>query len=468
MIPLTAAEIAAILGGELHGSAQARVTGAVQTDSRLVVRGDAFFALRGETTDGHLFARAAVEAGAVLVVAERELDVAAPVVVVPDGLAALGALAREVVARVRAAGRLRVVAVTGSNGKTTTKNMLARILATAGPTVAPEGSFNNEVGAPMTMLRTAEDTAFLVVEMGADAIGDIAKLVGLVMPDVGIVLKVGSAHIGKFGSREAIATAKGELVRDLPPTAVAVLNRDDPFVAAMPTAARIRRFGIADGAAAPEDWLAADIRLSMEGTAFTLRHAGESHAVRLRILGEHHVMNALAALAAADALGVGPVAAIPALEAMDRAERWRMELLEAPDGVTVINDAYNASPESTAAALRTLAELTRGRARSIAVLGEMAELGDAAAEAHDRIGRLAVRLDIGRLVVVGERARAMHLGAQHEGSWGDEAVFVPDMDAAYDVVRAMLRPGDVVLVKSSKSAGLRHLGDRLAGRGDEA
>ncbi len=320
MIRLDAAELAALVGGTVDGDGSVVVTGSVQTDSRLVGAGDAFFALPGETTDGHRFATAAADAGAAVVVAERPLELPVPVVVVPDGLAALGTLAREVVGRVRPAGRLRIVGVTGSNGKTTTKNMLRAILEAAGPTVAPEGSFNNEVGAPITMLRVAEDTAFLVVEMGADAIGDVAKLVALAAPDVGIVLKVGTAHIGKFGSQEAIAQAKGELVRDLPENAVAVLNRDDALVAAMPTVARVRWFGL-DGADGPEDWSATDIRLSIEGTGFTLRHAGASHAVRLRILGEHHVMNALAALAAAAAVGVGPVQAIPALEAMDRAER---------------------------------------------------------------------------------------------------------------------------------------------------
>lgn len=464
MIRLSAAEAADIVRGALRGDPQVVVTGAVQTDSRLVSPGDAFFALPGETTDGARFAAAAVEAGAVLVVAEQDLDLDVPVVVVPSGLDALAELAREVVARVRALGRLQVVAVTGSNGKTTTKNMLRDILGAVGATVAPEGSFNNEVGAPITMLRVTTETRFLVAELGADAIGDIEKLVRIAPPDVGIVLKVGTAHIGKYGSQEEIATAKSELVRDLPASATAVLNRDDPFVAAMPTAARVRRFGLRDGAVDPADWLADDVRVTLDGTAFTLLHDDERRSVRLRILGEHHVMNALAALAAADAVGVGPDLAIPALEAMDRAERWRMELLAGPDGVTVINDAYNASPESTAAALRTLAELTRGRHRAIAVIGEMAELGEHATEAHDRIGRLAVRLNIDRLIVVGERAHAAYLGAQHEGSWGDEALFVETNDAAYDAVRALLRPGDVVLVKSSNSAGLRHLGDRLAGR----
>ena len=468
MIPLSVAEIAAAVGGRMLGDPAAVISGTVRTDSREVAAGDVFVAMPGELTDGHLFVDAAVAAGAALVVAERELAVPVPLVVVPSGVLALSDLAREVVARVRALGRLRVVAVTGSNGKTTTKNMLRAVLERQGPTVAPRGSFNNEVGAPVSMLGIDADTRFLVVEMGADAAGDIEKLVSVAMPDVAIVLTVGLAHIGKFGDIERTAAAKGELVRDLPPTATAVLNADDPRVAAMAatTAARVRRFGLADGRPADEEaMLADDVRLTLEGTAFELVHAGRRRPVRLRILGEHHVMNALATLAAAEALGVDLDEAVAALEGMERAERWRMELLPAPDGVTILNDAYNASPDSMAAALRALVALTRGRARSIAVLGEMAELGEVAGEEHDRIGELVVRLNVDQLVVVGAGARRVHLAATAEGSWDGESVFAADLDDAYDVIRALLRSGDVVLVKSSNSAGLRRLGDRLAGVG---
>ena len=206
-----------------------------------------------------------------------------------------------------------------------------------------------------------------------------------------------------------------------------------------------------------------DIVATAGGTAFTLVADGSRHPVQLRILGEHHVTNALAALAVARELGIPPERAIPAIEAVPRAERWRMEVLDRGDGVTVINDAYNASPDSTAAAMKTLAQIITPGQRSVAVLGEMAELGEFAQEEHDRLGRLAVRLNIGKLVVVGERARHIHLAAGLEGSWDGESVLVPDVDAAYDLLREELRPGDVVLVKSSKSAGLRFLGDRIAG-----
>jgi UDP-N-acetylmuramoyl-tripeptide--D-alanyl-D-alanine ligase len=463
VIALSLAELRDALGGELAGAGDPAtlVSGSVQTDSRLVEPGSVFFALPGEVTDGHVFAAAAVEAGAALVVAERPIDVAAPVLLVPDGVAALAALARLVVARVRALGRLRVVAVTGSNGKTTTKNLLRAILGAEGPTVAPDGSFNNQVGAPISMLRLDERTEYLVVEMGASAVGDIARLIRIVVPDVGIVLKVGLAHAGGFGGIEQTQRAKSEMVTELPPSAVAMLNADDPRVEAMAhvTAARVVRFGLD----ARADVRAGDVRASAEGTTFTVHADGRSLPVRLRILGEHHVTNALAALATARELGVPLERAVAAIEAVPRAERWRMELLDAGDGVTVINDAYNASPDSMAAALKTLAQITEPGRRTVAVLGHMAELGEYETEEHDRIGRLAVRLNIGQLVVVGPGARAIHQAASLEGSWDGESVYVDDIDAAYDLLRGELRTGDVVLVKSSKSAGLRHLGDRIAG-----
>jgi UDP-N-acetylmuramoyl-tripeptide--D-alanyl-D-alanine ligase len=462
MIAFALAELRDLLGGELQGAdAATTVSGSVETDSRLVTPGSVFFALPGETTDGHLFAEAAVVNGAALVVAEHALDIAAPVLIVPSGLAALQTLAREVVARVRALGRLKVVAVTGSNGKTTTKNLLHALLADVGETVAPIKSFNNEVGAPITFLRVDESTEFLVAEMGASYVGDIARLIRIVTPDVGIVLKVGMAHAGEFGGIEATQRAKSEMVTDLPADALAVLNADDPRVAPMAglTAARVATFGLSAGA----DLRAVELRADASGTDFVLEVDGERHPVHLRILGEHHVHNALAALAAVREFGLPLDRAIAVLGEVARAERWRMELLDPGTGYTVINDAYNASPDSTAAALKALAQVTPAGQRSVAVLGEMSELGEFSQEEHDRIGRLAVRLNIGKLVVVGDAARHIHAAAGLEGSWDGESVLVADADAAYDLLRDELRAGDVVLVKSSNSAGLRFLGDRLGG-----
>ncbi len=465
MIALTLAQIASALDGQLvlAGSAteDTVVDGTVQTDSRLVEPGAVFFALRGEHSDGHLFAESALERGAAVLIVERALPLTVPQIVVDDGVVALASLARDVVGRVRASGSLKIVGITGSNGKTTTKNLLRAILSAAGPTVAPEGSFNNHVGAPLSMLRVDADTRFLVVEMGASGVGEIARLVRIAVPDISVVLKVGLAHAGEFGGIEQTRRAKAEIVTDLPPTAVALLNIDDPRVASMAsdTTASVTTFGLDSGA----DARATDIELTASGTSFTVTIDGATRQVALRILGEHHVMNALAALSVANLLGVDLDAAIAAIESVPRAERWRMEVLEPGDGVTVINDAYNASPDSTAAALKTLAQLTRGDRRSVAVLGEMAELGEYADEEHDRIGRLAVRLNVQKLIVVGHGARHIHNAAGLEGSWDGESVLVDTADHAFELLRDDLRAGDVVLVKSSKSAGLRFLGDRIGG-----
>lgn len=465
MIPLRLAELNDALGGTLtlpHRVMDDQfVSGSVQTNSTLVEPGSIFFALPGEVTDGHLFAADAVTRGAALVVAERPVEVAVPLLVVPNGVTALADLARLVVARVRASGPLKVIGITGSNGKTTTKNLLQAILRAEGPTVAPAGSFNNQVGAPITMLLVDESTRYLISEMGASRAGEIARLVGIAMPDISVVLKVGLAHAGEFGGIEATQRAKSEIVRELPASAVAVLNADDDRVAAMAelTLAGVRWFGLSPDA----EVRAENVRATASGTRFTLVIEGIAHEVALRILGEHHVSNALAAIAVARELGVPIERAVAAIEAVPRAERWRMEVLQPGGGITVINDAYNASPDSTAAALKTLVQIREPGQRTVAVLGEMAELGEYSHDEHDRLGRLVVRLNIGKLVVVGEGARRIHAAAGLEGSWDGESVFVPDLDAAYDLLREQLRAGDVVLVKSSKSAGLRFLGDKLGG-----
>jgi UDP-N-acetylmuramoyl-tripeptide--D-alanyl-D-alanine ligase len=463
VIRLTLAEIATIVGGELIADVPSgtAVDGPVHTDSRLVVPGSIFFALPGAETDGALFAAAAVTAGAALVLAERRLELDAPLIVVADGVRALAALAAAVVERVRAAGTLSVVAITGSNGKTTTKNLLRAILASQAPTVAPQGSFNNHVGAPISMLGIDFDTRYLVVEMGASGAGEIARLVAIARPDIGVVLKVGLAHVGEFGGIDAVQRAKSEMVTDLGESDVAILNADDDRVAAMAgqTKASVRWFGLSPEAGVRGE----DVEATSSGTKFTVV-VGESRLpVQLRILGEHHVMNALAALSVAHELGIDLRAAISALEAVSRAERWRMELLLPESGAIVINDAYNASPDSMAAALKTLAQVRGENDRTIAVLGEMAELGEYSDEEHDRIGRLVVRLNIRKLIVVGAGARHIHNAAGLEGSWDGESVLVSTADEAYDLLRDDVGAGDIVLVKSSKSAGLRFLGDRLGG-----
>jgi len=465
MIALTLAEVASAAGGTLRtegtdANAETVVSGAVTTDSREIGPGDVFVAKRGEFDDGHRFAPAAAEQGAALLIVEHALDLAVPQIVVDDSVEALGALATEVVRRVRDLGRLRIVGVTGSNGKTTTKNLLRAVLERVGPTVAARASYNNEVGAPVTMLELTEQTEFLVAEMGASGVGEIARLVKMARPDVGIVLKVGLAHAGEFGGIEQTVRAKSEMVTDLLGTDVAVLNADDPRVVPMAglTAARVVWFGLGDDA----DVRATDLHVHARGTDFTVTvPGGESARVHFGVLGEHHVMNALAAVAASLQLGVGLADIVTALESVTLAERWRMQLMGGRDDVTVINDAYNASPDSMAAALKTLAQVKAPGTRTIAVLGEMSELGEFSGEEHDRIGLLAVRLGISQLVVVGQGARRLHISAINEGSWDGESAYVETADEAFELVTASVQPGDTVLVKSSNSAGLRLLGDRL-------
>ncbi|MFT4051549.1 MAG: UDP-N-acetylmuramoyl-tripeptide--D-alanyl-D-alanine ligase [Microbacterium sp.] len=469
MIRMTLAEVAAATAGTLVASgtdsAQTFVAGAVDTDSRLIGAGDVFVAKPGETTDGHLFVPAAAAAGAALAIVERRVDAPISQIVVADAVAALADLARFVVARVRAGDALTIAGITGSNGKTTTKNLLARILQDEGETVAPRASFNNEVGAPLTMLRVTEGTRYLVSEFGAAGPGQIARLAGLVTPDVGVVLMVGLAHAGGFGGVEATLKAKTELVEAIRPGGVAVLNADDPRVVTMAAVARERGVSVRWFGRGPEaDVRSEDVEVTASGTTCVVvacTEQGEHRMpMRLQVLGEHHVMNALAALTAAQAMGVPLAEAIARLETVQIAERWRMQPLGS-DRVRIINDAYNASPDSMAAALRTLAQITEPGQRKVAVLGAMSELGEHAGEEHDRVGLLAVRLRVERIVVIGRDARRLYLAAIGEGSWDGEAVFFETADEAYHYLLTELRDGDRVLVKSSNSAGLRHLGDRL-------
>ncbi|WP_309128659.1 UDP-N-acetylmuramoyl-tripeptide--D-alanyl-D-alanine ligase [Microbacterium sp.] len=465
MIALSLAEIADILGGELRlagaDTPQTVVDGVVDTDSRVMEPGAIFVAKPGESTDGHRYVSAAVDAGAVLAIVERPVVAEVSQVVVASAVQALADLARAVVARVRAAGALRIVGITGSNGKTTTKNFLARILSEEGETVAPIRSYNNEVGAPLTMVRVTADTRYLVCEFGAAGPGSIAALAGLVEPDVAVVLMVGMAHAGGFGGIEQTAKAKSELVQSARLGGTAVLNADDPRVWAMREIAAERRMDVVTfGQGTAADIRAEQIEVTASGTSCTVVAGGRRTPLHLKVLGAHHVGNALAAIASAGVLGVPAEAAVARLETVEIAERWRMQPLGG-DRVRIINDAYNASPDSMAAALRTLAQITGPGERTVAVLGAMSELGDAAGEEHDRIGLLAVRLNIQRIVVVGPEARRLYLAVVGEGSWDGEAVHLPDQDAAFEYLRGELRDGDRVLVKSSNSVGLRHLGDRL-------
>ncbi|GAB2740000.1 UDP-N-acetylmuramoyl-tripeptide--D-alanyl-D-alanine ligase [Streptomyces bullii] len=462
MIALSLAEIAAVVGGQTHDipDPSVQVTGPVVRDSREVGPGSLFAAFVGERVDGHDFAQAVVDAGAVAVLGSRPVGV--PAIVVEDVQAALGALARHVVQRLGAT----LVALTGSAGKTSTKDLIAQVLRRKAPTVFTPGSLNNEIGLPLTALSATEETRFLVLEMGARGIGHIRYLTSLTPPRIGLVLNVGSAHIGEFGGREQIAQAKGELVEALPEDGTAILNADDPFVRAM--ASRTKAKVLLFGESGEADVRAENVRLTDTGQpSFRLHTPSGASDVTMRLYGEHHVSNALAAAAVAHELGMSADEIAVALSEAGSLSRWRMEVTERPDGVTVVNDAYNANPESMKAALRALAAMGKGR-RTWAVLGKMAELGDEALAEHDAVGRLAVRLNVSKLVAVGGREAAwLQLGAYNEGSWGEESVHVSDAQAAIDLLRSELRPGDVVLVKASRSVGLESVAQALLETGAE-
>ncbi|MDX6294278.1 MAG: UDP-N-acetylmuramoyl-tripeptide--D-alanyl-D-alanine ligase [Kribbellaceae bacterium] len=460
MIPLSCGELASIVRGELAGvEPTALVDAAVVIDSRLVVPGGLFVALPGENVDGHDFVATATATGAAASLTSRPIE-GSPCIVVEDQQTALGELARHVMSQLP---DCLVIGLTGSQGKTSTKDMIAQVLAPYGPTVAPKGSFNNELGHPLTALQADEKTRYLVAEMGAAHVGDIAYLTRITPPRIGLVLNVGISHLGEFGSRDAIAQAKGELIEAVLPGGIAVLNADDPRVAAM--AGRTKAEVLTFGETPEADVRATGIALDDNGRAgFTLHVAGDELPVRLQLIGEHQVSNALACAAVAHAVGLAPEQIADGLNSAVNVSKWRMEVTERPDGVTVINDAYNANPDSVRAALKALVAIGRTRgARTWAVLGEMRELGTAAVEEHDAIGRLAVRLEVNRLVAVTEQARPIQLGASLEGSSlegsrRNESAYADSIEAALELLRAELRPGDVVLVKASRTVGL----DRLA------
>lgn len=470
MFDFTPTELAGITGGVLQQESLApeRITGFF-IDSREVAAEGAFIAIKGERVDGHDFLHDVAEAGTRFAIVSDSFGGKIPknlcALVVPNPVVALGQIAHWVrVTHLRAI----VVAVTGSSGKTTTKDLIAGILSQCGPTVAPAGSFNTEIGLPLTILRAGPDTEFLVLEMGMRGIGHIELLAEIARPDIGVITNVGSAHIELLGSRENIAQAKGELIRSLGARGSAVLNADDPLV--MSLASSTRGEIVTFGKDASSDFRATDIEIHADGfSSYVLDYQEQRLNVAVNLVGEHNVSNSLAAIAASVTAGVDVARAVNAVSTVTSISKWRMEITETAGGITVINDAYNANPESMRAALKTLANFGvdsahkggQPRRRTWAVLGEMRELGEFSRDEHDAIGRLAVRLDISRLVCVGEPTKIMHLGASLEGSWGEESIWVSDADEAIAHLSAHLQPGDVVLVKASRSIGLEKVAQAL-------
>ncbi len=459
MIDLTLAEIAEAVGGVVSAAdADVTVTGEVFVDSRAAVPGGLFVAVAGDRVDGCDFAAAAVEAGAAAVLAPR--PVPAPVVLVDDVVRALGDLARHVRQRLSS---LTVVCLTGSQGKTSTKDILAVILADAAETVATLESLNNEIGLPLTALRATTSTRYLVAELGTRGPGQLTYLTDVVAPTVGIVLNVGVAHIGEFGDQDAIAAAKSELVAALPASGLAVLNADDHRVSAM--AARTAATVLTFGHAAHSDLRYTVVDLDADGRpTVELTWRRRQAEVRLRYVGEHHAANAAAAAAAALGMGLDFEAVGASLRAAEPSSHWRMAVTTSPDGVVVINDAYNANPDSMRAAVTALVRMTQRRtgSRSFAVLGEMLELGATSRAEHEALGRLAAGLGVGHLVAVGREARDAHRAASLDETWDGSSASVADGAAALGYLRGELRPGDVVLVKASRAAGLEGLAAALA------
>ena len=506
MIPLPLAEIARITGARLDGGADpsAVVSGPVVIDSRRAAPGGLFAAVEGERADGHDFAGAAFAAGAVAVLGTRPCG--GPALIVGSVPVALARLAQEVVARLP---QVAIAGITGSSGKTSTKDLTAQLVERLGPTVAPEGSYNNEFGFPLTVLRADERTRYMVLELAARGVGHIASLCEIAPPRVGAVLNVGHAHTGEFGGIEQVARAKGELPAALPAAGaggVAILNADDPRVMAMAerTEARVVTFGLgapadpADPASpailadptdptSPADpasptgptspashmgpashssiaapsFTATDVRLDDLGRPrFTLVTPAGTAPVRLGLHGAHHVPNALAAAAIAAELGLGLADIAAGLSAATARSKWRMEVRQAPGGLTVVNDAYNANPESVRAALEALRHMARGR-RAFAVLGQMAELGEESRASHEEAGALAAGTGVTGLIVVGAEAEPIIDGALARDGWRGEVIGVPDGPSAVAALRGRLAEGDVVLVKASRAAGLESVAAAL-------
>ncbi len=452
MIEMTTAEIAEVVGGVAHG--EATVTGGAFIDTRTPEAGGLFVAIAGERVDGHDFAADAAAAGAVAALGSRPTEL--PTVVVDDVTAALGVLARHVVDQLV---DVVVLAMTGSQGKTGTKDYLAHLLAEAGPTVATRGNFNNELGVPLTVLRATPETRYLVVEMGARGVGHIARLCEIAPPHVAAVLNVGTAHIGEFGSRDAIAVAKGEIVEALAPDGTAVLNADDDLVAAMAsrTSATVTTFGSGRADVAVREITTDEIGRQ----SFEVVHRGSGATVHLAQIGAFQWRNAAAAAAMALAAGLDLDAVADSLADATPASRWRMELTERPDGLVVLNDAYNANPESMRAALETLAGIgSRSGRRTVAVLGEMFELGAGTAEAHRGVGTYAAEVGVDVVVTVGAAAGVISDGFDAVPGGG---VTVPTVgrDAAADWLRHNVSAADVVLVKASRGAALELLAEVL-------
>jgi UDP-N-acetylmuramoyl-tripeptide--D-alanyl-D-alanine ligase len=448
MIQMSIAEMAQIMGGRAHGDVELSNQAQFHFDSREVRAGDIFLALKGERADGHDYVADAISSGAALSIVSQA--VSSPHILVGDVLVAIAKLASHVRGELK---DLKVIGITGSQGKTTTKDLLFSILSNEGETIASLASFNNELGVPLTLLRCTDKSKYCILEMGARKSGDIAALTSLANPDVGAVLKVGNAHLGQFGSQEMIAKTKGELIAGLKSGAVAVLGTYDSFTPEMASAKGVMRVTFGDSAKC--DIRAADIEARGGFAHFDLVIGSDRHAVELQILGLHQISNALAAAAIASSLGVSVNRIASTLSNHAPLSKWRMELDEA-NGLTLINDSYNANPESMEAALKVLSLLAQEKGgRSWAFLGLMHELGEASDQMHEEIGVIAQNLGIDYLVAINSKSYLKQINpsivtARHFDNWKESLSLFSEFN-----------PGDVILVKASRAEGLEELASAI-------
>ena len=463
MIPMTIEEIAKAISAEIKNlDSNIEVTGKVVIDSRKINKGDLFVAINGENVDGHSFCDAAIKNGAVAVIASKELP-GIPSLLVSNGnlasqdvvqptVIALGKLANYLLTKLP---NLWKVAVTGSSGKTTTKDLLADLGKLIGPTVAPTGSFNNEIGLPQTVLECDEKTRVLVLEMGARRVGNIKHLCEIAKPDTSLLLNIGTAHAGIFTSVDKILQTKSEIIQCLTSEDVAILNHEDITFPKQKTNAQVVSFGL-NGA----DVCAKNVTLNEKAQAqYDLEYLGKTSQVKLKIVGSHQVSNSLAAAAAFLKKGIDIDLVAKTLSNSVPQSKWRMQIEVSKKNVTVINDAYNANPESMKSAIRTLKQIGAGK-NTFAILGEMLELGELSLSKHQEVAELIQKLEIQNALIIGTGAKSIYDFLSNNGYKGN-LYFVENVENGIAKAKETIQPSDVVLIKASRSIGLERVANAI-------
>jgi UDP-N-acetylmuramoyl-tripeptide--D-alanyl-D-alanine ligase len=463
VIPLTLKEISVAINADaVNLDLNLKVTGKVVIDSRKVSQGDLFVAINGEKVDGHDFCNDAIKKGAVAVVSAREL-VGIPTLLVKEGniasknvdqptVIALGKLATCLLTKLP---NIFKIAVTGSSGKTTTKDLLLDLGNLIGPTVAPVGSYNNEIGMPQTILECDEKTRVLILEMGAREVGNIKKLCEIAKPDTSILLNIGSAHIEIFGSKELILKTKSEIIECLNSDDVAVLNHEDETFSKQKAKAKIVSFGLSGA-----DVSAKNVVLNEKAQAsYELEFEGKVSQVNLKLVGAHQVSNSLAAAAVFIKKGLDIDLVAKTLSNSIPKSKWRMQVEVSSKNITVINDSYNANPESMKAGIRTLKQVGTNK-KTFAILGEMLELGADSQQLHEEVAALIQKLDIKKTLIVGNGAKTVS-DFLSKNTYQGRLEFCKDIDSAISKTKEMVEINDVVLVKASRAIGLERVANAL-------